>query len=75
MILARNRYLQQLIDSQCNGLVKTIMGIRRCGKSVLLMHLFYKWLIGQKSLKDLFNKTNINDAKEQSYPLISRLLG
>ena len=52
MILARNRYLQQLIDSQGNGLVKTITGIRRCGKSVLLMQLFYKWLIGQNVPKD-----------------------
>lgn len=52
MILARNRYLQQLIDSQGNGLVKTITGIRRCGKSVLLMQLFYKWLIGQNIPKD-----------------------
>lgn len=52
MILARSRYLQQLIDSQANGLVKTITGIRRCGKSVLLMQLFYKWLIGQNVPKD-----------------------
>lgn len=52
MILTRSRYLQQLIDSQGNGLVKTITGIRRCGKSVLLMQLFYKWLIGQNVPKD-----------------------
>lgn len=52
MILPRKRYLQQLIDSQGNGLVKTITGIRRCGKSVLLMQLYYKWLIGQDIPKD-----------------------
>ena len=44
--------MQQLIDSQGNGLVKTITGIRRCGKSVLLMNLFYKWLISQNVTKD-----------------------
>ena len=51
-MLSRNLYLQQLIDSQGNGLVKTITGIRRCGKSVLLMNLFYKWLISQNVTKD-----------------------
>ena len=35
-MVQRTQYLQQLIDSMGNGLVKTITGIRRCGKSVLL---------------------------------------
>lgn len=31
-MIQRNLYLQQLIDNIGNGLVKTITGIRRCGK-------------------------------------------
>lgn len=43
-MVQRTQYLQQLIDSMGNGLVKTITGIRRCGKSVLLRDIFGKWL-------------------------------
>jgi predicted AAA+ superfamily ATPase len=34
--IKRDRYLQQLIESRQNGLVKVVTGIRRCGKSYLL---------------------------------------
>lgn len=43
-MVQRTQYLQQLIDSIGNGLVKTITGIRRCGKSVLLRDIFGQWL-------------------------------
>ncbi|HJJ91167.1 MAG TPA: ATP-binding protein [Methanocorpusculum sp.] len=46
-MIQRERYLQQLIDSVGNGLVKTITGIRRCGKSVLLKDIFVEWLKSQ----------------------------
>ncbi len=45
MIIERNRHLQKLIRSRKNGKVKIITGIRRCGKSYLLNHLFYDYLI------------------------------
>ena len=44
-MFSRAFYLQQLIDSKGNGLVKVITGIRRCGKSVLLSTLFHKHLV------------------------------
>lgn len=43
-MIQRTQYLQQLIDSMGNGLVKTITGIRRSGKSVLLRDIFGQWL-------------------------------
>ena len=43
-MIQRTQYLQQLIDGMGNGLVKTITGIRRSGKSVLLRDIFWQWL-------------------------------
>ena len=37
MRIERTKYLQELIDRKHNGLVKVITGIRRCGKSYLLI--------------------------------------
>lgn len=39
MIIERKKYMQQLVQSKHNGLVKIITGIRRCGKSFLLFNL------------------------------------
>lgn len=47
MIASRDKYLQQLIASMGNGMVKIVTGIRRSGKSFLLMTLFHKYLIQQ----------------------------
>lgn len=47
MIIPRDKYLRQLIASKGNGMVKIITGIRRSGKSFLLMTLFHQHLIEQ----------------------------
>lgn len=65
-MLSRKQYLQQLIDSQGNGLVKAITGIRRCGKSVLLMNLFYKWLINQNVTKDHIIDVSFDDLGKET---------
>lgn len=44
MVIERNKYLQELINSRRNGLVKIITGMRRCGKSFLLFRLFRRFL-------------------------------
>ena len=43
----RKNYLEKLIESQGNGLVKIVTGGRRCGKSFLLFEIFHGYLIGQ----------------------------
>lgn len=47
MNIKRQQYLDQLISSQRNGLIKIITGIRRCGKSYLLFKLFHEYLNSQ----------------------------
>lgn len=45
MIIPRDTYLQQLIDSRFNSLIKVITGIRRSGKSYLLFKIYRNYLI------------------------------
>ncbi len=45
MIFKRKKYLDKLVASQENGLVKIVTGGRRCGKSFLLFNLFHQYLI------------------------------
>lgn len=65
MEIKRDLYLTKLIKRECNGLVKVITGIRRCGKSYLLFNIYHNYLIdkGIKSdhlieiaLDDIMNK-------------------
>ncbi len=41
MEIKRDKYLKHLVESQQNGFIKMVTGIRRCGKSYLLNFLFY----------------------------------
>ena len=43
-MIKRDFYLKRMVNSMWNGEVKVLTGIRRCGKSVLLFELFYKYL-------------------------------
>ena len=43
-IIPREKALKRLIDKMHNGRIKIITGIRRCGKSYLLFHLFKEYL-------------------------------
>ena len=47
MEIRRDKYLDLLIHSCGNGLIKVITGMRRCGKSYLLFTLFKNYLIKQ----------------------------
>lgn len=52
MKIERNQYLNQIIQSQNNGMVKIITGIRRCGKSYLLFTLFKEYLLQSQVPED-----------------------
>ena len=45
MIIDRDFYLNRLIRAKCDGFVKIVTGIRRCGKSYLLFRLFKSHLL------------------------------
>lgn len=47
MEIKRDRYLNLLISKKHNGLIKVITGMRRCGKSYLLFHLFKDYLLSK----------------------------
>ena len=46
MVVNRKTYLDRLINRRCNGLVKVVTGLRRCGKSFLLFQLYHAYLNG-----------------------------
>ncbi len=52
MEIKRDFYLNKLIRSMHNGLVKVITGIRRCGKSYLLNPLFKDYLLSTGVLNE-----------------------
>ncbi len=45
MEIKRDIHLDRLIKSKHNGMIKVVTGIRRCGKSYLLMNLFRQHLL------------------------------
>ena len=40
-MIARNDYLQKLINRMNYGMIKVVSGIKKCGKSYLLFDIFY----------------------------------
>ena len=47
IIIQRDIYLNKLIYKKHNGLIKVVTGVRRCGKSYLLFHLFKDYLLSE----------------------------
>ncbi|MBQ7599559.1 MAG: ATP-binding protein [Clostridia bacterium] len=45
MEIKRDLYLNRLIRREKNGLIKIVTGVRRCGKSYLLLNLFHNYLL------------------------------
>lgn len=45
MEIKRDLYLNKLIRKKNNGLIKIVTGVRRCGKSYLLLNLFHNHLL------------------------------
>jgi len=67
MQIERPTYLQQLIDSKDNGLIKIITGLRRVGKSYLLKTLFKKHLLNEGIKKDHVLIIDLEDRKYKNF--------
>lgn len=63
MVIKRDYYLNQLIASRHNGLIKIVTGLRRSGKSYLLFHLFNDYLKEQGVAHDHIIKVDLEDRR------------
>lgn len=63
MIIKRDYYLNQLIASKHNGLIKIVTGLRRSGKSYLLFQLFGDYLKEQGTPDDHIIKVDLEDRR------------
>ena len=63
MIVNRSSYIDQLVRSKGNGLIKIITGLRRSGKSFLLKTLFRKHLLDEGVQEDHIIIIDIKAAK------------
>ena len=67
MIIERKKYIDQLLKSRHNRLVKIITGIRRCGKSFLLFNLFKRHLEAEGIDKDHIIEMAFDDYGNRQY--------
>ena len=63
MEIKRDFYLQELLQSRHNGMIKVITGLRRCGKSYLLFNLFADALIKEGIADNHIIKINLEDRR------------
>lgn len=63
--IKRDYYVQKLIASRNNGLIKVISGLRRCGKTYLLMTLFYNYLIEHGISDDHILRIALDDRRNK----------
>ena len=65
MEIKRDLYLNRLIRSMHNGMIKVITGIRRCGKSYLLFNLFSDYLKAQGVDSEHIIKVDLEDRRNK----------
>lgn len=67
MVIQRDDYLNALIQKKDNGRVKIITGIRRCGKSYLLFHLYKDHLMANGVPADQIIELQLDDIENIRY--------
>lgn len=65
--IKRDSYLNQLISSKQNGLIKIVTGIRRCGKSYLLFKMFRNHLLEEGVASDHIISLALDDILNEDY--------
>lgn len=66
-MIARDDYLQKIINRMNNGMIKVVTGIRRCGKSYLLFELFYNYLLQLGVDKEHIITLQLDDRMNKKY--------
>ena len=64
MVIQRNMYLNKLISKKHNGLIKVVTGVRRCGKSYLLFHLFKEYLLSDVNITGMIQTQGTYGARK-----------
>ena len=67
MEILRNDYVAKIAAKSWNGKVKIITGIRRCGKSYLLSHLYKQYLLRQGVQEDCFVEIDLEKDYNAAY--------
>ena len=67
MKIGRPIYMQQLIDSKDNGLIKIVTGLRRVGKSYLLKTLFKDYLLETGVAKSHILIIDLEDRRNKAF--------
>ena len=65
MLFERKQYLQQLISAEDNGMIKIITGIRRCGKSFLLLNIYKQNLLSRGISANHIIEVNLEDRRNK----------
>ena len=67
MIVNRSRYIDQLVRSKGNGLIKIVTGLRRSGKSFLLKKLFRQHLLDEGVAEDHIMIIDMESRKNKNF--------
>lgn len=65
MRIERNLYLDKVVESRHNGMIKIVTGVRRSGKSYLLFNLFSDWLKEQGVDEKHILKIDLEDRRNK----------
>lgn len=66
MEIKRDLHLKKLIESKHNGMIKVVTGVRRCGKSYLLLNLFCQHLKEEGVTEDHIIKVDLEDRRNKT---------
>lgn len=67
MEIKRDKYLGDLTARMHNGMIKVVTGVRRCGKSYLVFHLFRDYLIQNGVPEDHIISIELDLRKNREY--------
>ena len=67
MIVNRSKYIDQLVRSKENGLIKIVTGLRRSGKSFLLKKLFRQHLLNEGVTEDHIIIIDMESRKKKNF--------